>query len=62
MIDPTCKGDISKASFIIYQFETSRSELEKAGNYTNLEKINIDRNSIQTGESLHSEDVGAFNL
>lgn len=62
MIDPTCKGDISKASFIIYQFETSRSELEKSGNYSNLEKINIDRNSIQTGESLHSEDVGAFNF
>jgi len=46
IIDPTCNGDISKASFIIYRFDTSLSELEKDGKYSNLDKINIDNNSI----------------
>lgn len=41
IIDPTCNGDMSKASFVIYRFETSKSELEKAGKYKNLDKINI---------------------
>lgn len=41
IIDPTCAGDISKASFIIYRYETSLSELEKKGKYKNLDKINI---------------------
>lgn len=39
IIDPTCKGDLSKASFVIYQFETNLSELRKDGRYSNLDKI-----------------------
>lgn len=38
-VDPTCDGDVDKASFIVYSFETSRSDLEKSGNYTNLAKV-----------------------
>lgn len=38
-IDPTCGGDASKAGFIIYSFETNKSDLEKAGIYTNLDNI-----------------------
>lgn len=38
-IDPSCKGDIDKANFIIYSFETSKSELEKDGRYKNLDNI-----------------------
>lgn len=40
IIDPSCNGDFSKAQFIIYNFETSKSELKKSGvAYKNLEHI-----------------------
>lgn len=46
VLDPTAKGDIKKAQFVVYSFETSLSELEKDGRYKNLEFINI------SGETL----------
>ena len=46
-IDPTAKGDMLKAQFIIKSYETSKSALRKDGKtYHNLEKINVDGNSI----------------
>lgn len=45
IIDPTCKGDLNKAEFIIYSFETSFSELQKDGRYKNLDNINADDNN-----------------
>lgn len=53
VIDPTCQGNIEKASFVIYSFESSLSELEKDGKYTNLDRINVDTNSI-LGEPDHA--------
>lgn len=41
VIDPTCNGDISKAEFIVFSFETSMSTLKKDGRYTNLEYVNV---------------------
>ena len=41
-IDPSCGYDISKAGFIIYAFETSKSELLKSGLYSGVDKINFD--------------------
>ena len=38
-IDPSCNGDLTKAEFAVYSFETSLSELEKEGKYFNLNKI-----------------------
>lgn len=38
-LDPSCEGDISKASFAILSFETSKAELMKDGRYTNLEQV-----------------------
>ena len=38
-IDPTCKGDIDKAQFIIYGFESSISDLKKSGKYKNLDYL-----------------------
>jgi hypothetical protein len=46
VLDPTCMGDLAKASFVIYSFESSRSQLEKDGKYKNLDRINIGSNSI----------------
>ena len=39
IIDPTCEGNIDKAGFIIYEFDTSMSELKKAGIYKNLKEL-----------------------
>ena len=39
IVDPNCKGDISKAGFVIYRFPTSLSGLMKDGRYKNLEFI-----------------------
>ena len=42
MVDPMCEGDIDKAQFAIYSFETSLSELEQyPDRYKNLDKLNI---------------------
>ncbi len=38
-IDPSCNGDLDKAQFVIYSFETSRSDLEKSGLYKNVDQI-----------------------
>ena len=45
IIDPTCLGDMDKAKFAIFSFESSLDDLNKAGVYKNLEHINIDGNS-----------------
>jgi hypothetical protein len=55
-IDPTCLGDISKAEFIIYSFETNLSELEKDGKYVNLDQININTNSILSAPDHDTEE------
>lgn len=39
VIDPTCKGNIKKANFIITQFESSMSELKADNRYKNLDTI-----------------------
>lgn len=44
-IDPSCGGDISKASFAIYRYESSKSELQASGKYKNLDDINVTTNS-----------------
>lgn len=46
IIDPTCEGDLDKASFVIYSFETSLSELKKDGKYSNLDRIKISSASV----------------
>ena len=58
IIDPNCRGDLSRASFIIYKFDTSMSELEKSGLYGNLDMIDIEKHSVaHTGEegSYHND-------
>ena len=46
VIDPTAKGDLKKANFVIYSFETSISALTKAGKYQNLDQIDLEQDSI----------------
>ena len=60
-IDPTCNGNLDKANFIIYSYESSKAELEKDGRYFNLDKINTDTNSV-LGEPDHTAEGGAQNF
>lgn len=64
VIDPTCKGDIKKAQFVVHSFETSISQLQKDGRYKNLEHIQIENNTA-SGNPDHSREGDAtsnFNL
>lgn len=38
-IDPTCKGNLDNAQFVIHRYESDLSTLRKAGKYKNLEKL-----------------------
>lgn len=60
-IDPTCLGDLRKASFLVYHFESSMSELEKDGKYKNLKTINVSGVSV-LGDPDHVTSDGAKNF
>lgn len=62
IIDPTCQGDLQKANFIIYRFETSKAELEKSGKYKNLERISVEDNSIlgAPDDSIGEDEPSSF--
>lgn len=62
VFDPTCNGNIKKASFAIYSFETSLAELEKDGKkYKNLSHINVSNTSV-LGAPDHASSDGAKNF
>lgn len=56
-IDPTCGGDASKANFIVYSFETNKSDLERAGIYTNLDNI-VPADPQTTDHTTATQDSG----
>jgi hypothetical protein len=58
VLDPTCKGDVDKAGFIGYSFESSLAQLQKDGKYKNLAFIKIDNASI-LGTPDHAASDGA---
>ena len=59
IIDPTCMGNIDKAGFVIYSFESSLSQLKKEGKkYKNLDNINISNSSI-LGVPDHASSDGS---
>lgn len=41
IVDPTCKGKIEDAKFVIHMFETCLADLKEDGRYTNLDYINV---------------------
>ena len=49
--DPTCDGDLSKAQFAIYSFETTLADLKKQNKYKNLENIVTGSESAESGAS-----------
>lgn len=54
-IDPTCGGDPDRINFIVYSYEASRSDLERTGLYTNLDKIS-DASTMPNGEHIEIGD------
>lgn len=60
-VDPTCLGDIKKAGFLVYHFESSLSQLEKEGKYKNLDAINVSTSSV-LGEADHVSSEGSKNF
>jgi len=64
IIDPSCNGDITKAQFVAYDFETSLSELKKKGDvYQNLESLPDSPVSPATqGEYEPGADTGSFSF
>jgi hypothetical protein len=59
IIDPTAKGDIDKANFIIHEYETNLSNLHKKGIYKNLELIKTNNNRSTIDEE---NDINNFNF
>ena len=61
--DPLCNGDLDKAEFAIYSFETSKSELRKQGDmYFNLDQIKTDTGSILNAPDHEVDGDEAFNF
>jgi hypothetical protein len=58
VIDPTCMGDIKKAGFSVYSFESSLSQLKKDGKYKNLDQINVTNNG-PLGQPDHNATEGS---
>lgn len=59
-IDPSCQGDLDKANFIIYSFETSLDELRNEGRYKNLERIQPSQSSILSEPDFKSTADPSF--
>ena len=62
IVDPTCNGDLSAAQFVIYSFETSKSDLEKDGRYSNLDQISDGMSSPLNTPDHVVEDRSGFNF
>ena len=60
VIDPTSEGDLDNAEFVIYSFETSKSDLKKDGRYNNLDDINFDSASVLNAPDHAVQDDSAF--
>lgn len=62
-IDPTCNGDIDKANFVVFSFETSKAELAKDKRYSNLDKVNWGANTpyMSPDHSTRTNDSVQFN-
>ena len=59
--DSTCQGRYEKANFVVYSFESSLADLEKEGKYENLDKINVETNTV-IGDTDHSSPEGRGNF
>ena len=64
VIDPSCDGNLKKAQFVIYTFDTSKAELEAEGIYHNLDNIMLHTHSTLNvpDQDFDSNDDTAFSF
>ena len=64
VIDTTCNGDIDKAKFVVFKFETCLADLRKDSRYKNLNKLNLATLSIlnQPDDTLNDAKVSDVNF
>lgn len=63
VIDPTCMGDITKARFAIYSFDSSLAELRKDKKYKNLDQINIEGSTpLSDPDHAGPDNAQSFNF
>ena len=55
IIDPTCDGDLSKATFVAHEYNTSLAELKKDEYVKTIEKY--EETNLETGEKVVIEKV-----
>ena len=60
IIDPTCKGNVDDASFVIHHFESSMAELRKDPKYTNLDAINANDHSALAEPDHATDNTSSF--
>lgn len=62
-IDPSCRGNIDKALFIIHAFETNRAELQKDGRYVNLDYVDWNNVAVDSESYLNDQpNLNEFNF
>lgn len=61
-IDPSAKGDMDNAKFIIHTFESSIAELKEDGKYKNIDSIDIEGNSTVASETYNNSDDSSFSF
>lgn len=54
--DPTCNGNLDNALFVIISFETNRADLQAAGIYKNLDRVNWDGAAGNLQDGYHVTD------
>ncbi len=59
-LDPTVKGVLEDAAFVIYEFNSSLSELKKDGKYKNLDRINAKNVLSNPDEDSDTEEEHEF--
>lgn len=62
VIDPSARGDMDKANFVIYSFETSLSALKKEDRYENLDGLKLTDNSPLSDPDHATDDNADFNF
>lgn len=60
IIDPTCKGKVQDAKFIIHMFETCLGDLKADGRYKNLDYINTNEASPLASPNNYEASTVAF--
>ncbi|AUR97947.1 portal protein [Vibrio phage 1.245.O._10N.261.54.C7] len=61
-IDPLCQGDLDKANFAIYSFETSKADLNLHEHYFDVDKIKVDTGSILNAPDHEVSGDESFNF